>query len=115
MKITTRFTARNRLIFLAFGFILMLSSAIAPALAESTEVSIEKARYIASKSQLRVNVSIENPARKTVYLYDDDSDELLARKRTTKTEFTFRIKDLSGDDVPCAVRVEFEGRSTKKM
>jgi len=112
MKTTTRVTACNRLLYLTFGLILILSSTAGSAMDESAEVSIEKARYVASKSQLRVNVSIEDPVRKTVYLYDGESDELLARKRTTKTEFRFRIKELSSEDVPCVVRVEFEGRST---
>lgn len=74
-------------------------------------VSIKNAEYDSEKAQLKVEVSVGNSARRKIFLYDHGNDELLAKKRTSRKEFKFRVKNISGNDVPCEVRVESEGQS----
>ena len=112
MKITARSTYFYRTVLILFSllFVAFLTAGSASA-ADSADISIEEAKYKSSRALLIVKVRIENPARKTVRLFDHGNNELLASKNTRNEEFTFRVKELYGDDVPCTVRVEFEGAS----
>ena len=89
---------------------LMLCSASLYA-ANPFEVSIKNAEYDLGKKTLKVEVSLGNKARRTVSLFNDRTDVLLAQKKTRSAETRFRIRGLSGNDVPCEVRVESGGIS----
>jgi len=79
--------------------------------ADPFEVSIKNAEYAPEKKQLKVEVSLGNKARRTVYLFNDRTDVLLAQKNTRGTETRFSVRGLTGNAVPCEVRVESGGLS----
>jgi len=114
MKFFTRSARFNRLIFLSFLMSLSFFVVGAVIAADPAGVLITEAQYKSSRAQLVVKVKIEDSARKTVRLFDHMSNDLIATKKTRNKEFTFRVKSLYGEDVPCTVRVEFEERSDVK-
>lgn len=78
--------------------------------ADPFEVSIRSAEYDSERGKLKVEVYLGNRARRTVYLLDHETDGLIAQKNTRGKEVKFRV-NISGDLVPCVVRVESEGLS----
>jgi len=75
------------------------------------QLSIKTAEYDTGKQQLKVEVSLGARGKRTVFLFDDRTDALLAQKETRNKEVRFRINGLSGNQVPCEVRAEAEGQS----
>jgi len=94
---------------LLFTALLCLSTTILAA--DPFRVSIKNAEYDAEKDQLKIEVSLGNKGKRTVFVLNDRTDELLAQKATRGKEVRFRIRGLSGNDVPCEVRAESNGLS----
>ena len=93
--------------FLLFFCFLLLSSVVLAA--DPFEVSIKNAEYDSGKHQLKVEVSLGNKGRRTVSLLNDRTNEPLAQKTTRGKETRFKVGRLSGNEVPCEVRVESNG------
>jgi hypothetical protein len=90
--------------------LLSLSSTLSAA--DPFQVSIKNAEYDAQKSQLKVEVSLGAKGKKTVFLLNDRTeDQPLAEKTTRSKEVRFKVGGLSGNNVPCEVRVEAQGLS----
>ena len=89
--------------------LLLLFFSMSLVAADPFQVSIKSAEYDAERSKLKVEVSLGNKGRRTVFLFNDRTDELLAQKKTRGKELRFSVRGLSGNSVPCEVRVEAEG------
>lgn len=75
------------------------------------QLSIQTAEYDADKQQLKVEVSLSGRGKWTVSLFNDRTDELLARKEARGHEVRFRIRNLGAEKAPCEVRAEAGGQS----
>lgn len=94
-----------------FGGLLIAFQAAAE---DSFDLEIDSAVYKSAKSKLVVKVSLGNGVSRKVFLFDNETDVQLAKKRTSKEETTLRVKNISGQQVPCEVRVESNGSSDTK-
>jgi hypothetical protein len=90
-----------------FGVLLLYSMNLFAA--DPFRVEIKTAEYDAERNMLKVEVSLGNKGRRTVSLFDDRSDVLLAEKSTRGKEVRISVRGLTGNDVPCEVRVESGG------
>lgn len=100
------------------SFLLLFSYAIAMTLcstvlfaADPFRVEIKNATYESEKKKLTVEVSLGNKGRRTVSLFDNNTDARLAEKRTRGKEVRISVRGLVSSRVPCEVRVESEGLS----
>jgi hypothetical protein len=105
------FRSKNVLCSILFvAGLLSVSSTLSAA--DPLQVSIKNAEYDAEKSQLKVEVSLGAKGKKTVSLLNNRTeDPSLAQKTTRAKEVRFKVGGLSGNVVPCEVRVEAQGVS----
>ncbi|MCP4255559.1 MAG: hypothetical protein GY775_19565 [Candidatus Scalindua sp.] len=83
--------------------------------AEDAELEIEKATYKAGDGKLIVKVKRENKNRTTIRVIDNITNQLLAEKQSSDDEIKFKIKDITGEQVPCSVRVEVGSLSVSRQ
>lgn len=93
--------------FLA-GLVFLSGHALA---ADPFQVEIQNAEYDAEKKQLKVEVSLGNRASRTVSLFNDRTNELLAEKSTRSKSVRITVRRITGNNVPCEVRAVSEGLS----
>ena len=79
------------------GLLALSSSVLA---ADPFRVSIKNAEFDSEKGQLKVEVSLGKKGKRTVSLWDHETDTSLAQKTTRGKEVRFRI-GISSSDVPC--------------
>jgi hypothetical protein len=90
------------------GLVFLSNQALA---ADPFRVEIKNAEYDAGKEQLQVEVLLGNRASRTVSLFNDRTNELLAEKSTRANRVRITVRKLAGNDVPCEVRAVSEGLS----
>jgi hypothetical protein len=84
----------------------------APAFAaDAFLLEIRSAAYDAERATLKVEVGLGSRGSRTVALYDDRTDRLLAEKSTTGKDLRITVRGLQGADVPCDVRAESAGQA----
>jgi len=79
--------------------------------ADPPKVSIRTAEFDDENARLMVEVAASGRGKMTVSLFNDRTDELLAKERTRNTEIRFVVEGLTGAGIPCEVRVESGGLS----
>ena len=79
--------------------------------ADPFQVEIKNAEYNSETARLKVEVDLGKRGRRTTFLYNHRTDELLAQKTTRKSEVRFSVRGIRGDRIPCDVRVESDGLS----
>ncbi|MFC1720200.1 hypothetical protein ACFL00_03565 [Pseudomonadota bacterium] len=95
-------------ILMAIWLISLSSAAFA---SDPFKVAIKNAEYDAEVHELKVEVSLGKEGKKVVRVLNDRTDQLLAQKTTRRAEIRFQIGGLTGNGVPCEVRVESKGMS----
>ena len=102
--------AQRRLAGKAGGFRLMVLGLLCtPLWAAAAGLEIQSAEYDSQRDRLSVEVTLTGKGEKTVMLYDNLSDALLAKQSTRRDQLRFRISGLSSVDAPCEVRAESNG------
>ena len=79
--------------------------------AEALGVQIKSAAYDDQRAILKVELAFGAKGPKTVALFNDRTDQLLAEKSTQGKELRISVRGLRGSDVPCEVRAESGGQS----
>jgi len=90
---------------------LLLMASMSIYAADPFKVTITNAEYDTARRLLIVDVSLGNKARRTVSLFNDRSDQLLATKSTRSNTVQITVKGLRGNNVPCEVRAYSDGLS----
>lgn len=109
LKIPKAISNKSHFSLRLLSLLILMLCATGSFAADPFVVEIKTAEYDPGKKVLQVEVSLGNKARRTVYLFDDRTDSLLATRKTRGAETRFRLRGLSGNDVPCEVRVESGG------
>ncbi len=79
--------------------------------AANTGFEIEKATYKDEDEKLIIKVKRKTENSTTITVFDKITNQVLAEKQSSDTDTEFKIKDISGEQVPCSVRVEVDGIS----
>jgi hypothetical protein len=74
--------------------------------AQASSIEIGSATYDPERSRLSVEVAVGGKGQKTVSLFDDRTDGLLATKRTRSSDVRFVVSGLAAVTAPCVVRAE---------
>ncbi|MDX1379839.1 MAG: hypothetical protein R3233_01900 [Xanthomonadales bacterium] len=72
-------------------------------------IEIKSAEWDPERDRLRVEVAVDGKGQKTVLLFDDGSNELLAKSRTRDSGLQIVVSGLTGERAPCVVRAESGG------
>ncbi len=76
------------------------------ATADDLKLEINKARYNSEEHSLLIEATFNQEGTRIVSIYNDATDELLARRKTRRNVLRTTLKNLAGADVPCIVRAE---------
>jgi len=99
------FTTRTTLRFLYLAAWVIASANVHAA------ITISSAVYDDTRNQLTVDVVLNSKTRTTVALFNDRTNELLLQKTARGREVSLVVRKITGNQVPCEVRVESDGQS----
>ena len=99
------------------GLILIVSLFLSlSSFADDEQVKIEKAKYKSEKKQLLVIVKRKEKRGTTTFkLLDNILNKEIATKKSSREEIKFKIKSISGKQVPCSIRIEFNNFSISRQ
>ena len=101
-----------RVAILLAGALSLSTSALA---ADALRLEIKSAAWDSERAILKVEVSLRSKGVRAVLLFDDQTDQLLAKKSTRGNELRFSVRGLQDQEVPCVVRAETDGQTATRL